>query len=352
MVYVTNKSDNTTSVIDGSMIQLTQVQHQVSPVSNTTILAKNNNPVFNNNTPPATVSIVQGSSSPTNPKFYDPSSANIPVGATVTWINKDSTIHTVTSSSGSPSMFDSKTLFPGQTFQNSFNKAGTYDYYCTIHPFMKGQIIVGVSAKSGNTVGTGTAGSPNNTFGLSIGSKTFPITYQITTNDNKLKSISIAKDNATLLVNIASQSNGRLIIQLPRSLIDSKQGSQDSPYIIFEDSQPWQRVQEVKNNAQARTLAIDFDKGTGVIAIPGSVILPANTYLKGSTSQITTGGEIVGSKVVHGLTAKSTTGANISKSSRTPTPIPHHHRIQQAALKYIKILPMGLHPCNILLIGP
>ncbi|HEY6164748.1 MAG TPA: PEFG-CTERM sorting domain-containing protein, partial [Nitrososphaeraceae archaeon] len=51
-------------------------------------------------------------------------------------------------------------------------------------------------------------------------------------------------------------------------------GNQDSPYVIFEDSQPWQRVQEVKSNAQARTLSIDFDKGTGVIEIAGSKVLP------------------------------------------------------------------------------
>ena len=66
-----------------------------------------------------------------------------------------------------------------------------------------------------------------------------------------------------------------MTIQLPRSLIDSKkQGNQDSPYVIFEDSQPWQRVQQVKSNAQARTLAIDFDKGTGVVEIAGSKVLP------------------------------------------------------------------------------
>jgi plastocyanin len=59
----------------------------------------------------AIVSIVQGSSSPTNPrhpKFYDPSPASVSVGGAVTWINKDNTTHTVTSVSGSYNMFDSK----------------------------------------------------------------------------------------------------------------------------------------------------------------------------------------------------------------------------------------------------
>ena len=129
-------------------------------------------------------------------------------------------------------------------------------------------------------ISTATANNSNNSYKVSIGSKTFPITYMITGNGNKLNKISVAKDNTTLITDIGSQSNGKLTIQLPRSLIDSKkQGNQDSAYAIFEDSQPWQRVQEIKSNSQARTLAIDFDKGTGVIEIAGSVIMPANTYL-------------------------------------------------------------------------
>ena len=134
-------------------------------------------------------------------------------------------------------------------------------------------------------ISTTSASNGNNTYNVSSGSKTFPVIYQITGNGNKLKNISVAKDNTTLITNLASQSSGKLTILLPRSLIDSKkQGNQDSPYVIFEDSQPWQRVQQVKSNTQARTLSIDFDKGTGVVEIAGSVIMPANTYLNPATT--------------------------------------------------------------------
>ncbi|HEY6882647.1 MAG TPA: hypothetical protein VI278_01260, partial [Nitrososphaeraceae archaeon] len=124
-------------------------------------------------------------------------------------------------------------------------------------------------------VSTNTTTSTNNgnkTYGVRIGDKTFPITYQITGSGNKLSNITAAKDNTTLLVNVGgSKANGNLTIQLPRNLIDSKkQGNQDSPYVIFEDSQPSQRIQEIKSNAQARTLVIDFDKGTNIIEIAGS----------------------------------------------------------------------------------
>ena len=91
-----------------------------------------------------TISMVPGSSAPTNPKFYDPSPANVAVGTPVTWINDDATLHTATS--GTPDAptdeFDSSYLAKGKTFQHTFTKAGTFDYYCQLHPFMVGQVVV------------------------------------------------------------------------------------------------------------------------------------------------------------------------------------------------------------------
>jgi plastocyanin len=91
------------------------------------------------------ISIVPGSSAPNNPKFYDPSTANVTVGTTVTWTNNDATLHTAVS--GDPSsvpsgVFDSGLLAKGKTFEHKFDTAGSFDYYCTLHPFMIGKIVV------------------------------------------------------------------------------------------------------------------------------------------------------------------------------------------------------------------
>ncbi len=91
------------------------------------------------------ISIVPGSSAPNNPKFYDPSPANVKVGTTVTWTNNDATLHTAVSGtpdSGPSGEFDSSYLAKGKTFSHTFDKAGTFDYYCTLHPFMIGQVVV------------------------------------------------------------------------------------------------------------------------------------------------------------------------------------------------------------------
>jgi plastocyanin len=92
-----------------------------------------------------TIKIVPGSSDPAIGKFYTPDPATIPRGANVTWDNDDDTLHTVTS--GSPGAtsgteFDSGYLAAGSTFQHTFNNAGIFDYWCTLHPHMIGKVVV------------------------------------------------------------------------------------------------------------------------------------------------------------------------------------------------------------------
>ena len=96
--------------------------------------------------PGSTVTISPGSSTPSNAKFFDPPTLKVAKGTTVTWKNADSTLHTVTSGTAeggeSGTTFDSSYLAGGKTFQWTFSTPGTFDYYCTLHPYMKGQIVV------------------------------------------------------------------------------------------------------------------------------------------------------------------------------------------------------------------
>jgi plastocyanin len=70
---------------------------------------------------------------------FVPSTLTVSVGTTVTWTNKDSVTHTVTSNDN---LFNSGDLANGATFQHAFNQKGTFDYHCSIHTFMTGKIIV------------------------------------------------------------------------------------------------------------------------------------------------------------------------------------------------------------------
>lgn len=80
-------------------------------------------------------------------KTFNPDPVRVSVGGTVTWKNSDTAVHTVTSGKGpkdtqSGKMFDSGLIKPEKTFEYKFANAGTYDYYCTVHPAMVGKIIV------------------------------------------------------------------------------------------------------------------------------------------------------------------------------------------------------------------
>lgn len=70
---------------------------------------------------------------------YRPASIVVPVGTKVTFVNHDTTNHTVTADRGA---FDLGNLDQGQSMTFRFSKAGTYSYHCTYHPFMHGTVIV------------------------------------------------------------------------------------------------------------------------------------------------------------------------------------------------------------------
>lgn len=70
---------------------------------------------------------------------FGPQTVTVPVGATVTWTNRDDIPHTVVSTDG---VFKSKVRDTDEKFSFTFTKAGTYPYYCSVHPKMTGQVVV------------------------------------------------------------------------------------------------------------------------------------------------------------------------------------------------------------------
>ena len=71
---------------------------------------------------------------------FSPKTFTVPAGATVTWTNHDNVPHVVTSADDQ--FKKSLVLKSGQRFSNTFATAGTYFYFCSIHPRMTGKIIV------------------------------------------------------------------------------------------------------------------------------------------------------------------------------------------------------------------
>ncbi|MGI8792286.1 MAG: cupredoxin domain-containing protein [Acidimicrobiales bacterium] len=90
--------------------------------------------------------------------MFDPDPVEVKAGTTITWTNEDEILHTITAgkrtyhedgiSKGQAKSIDKSGLFDadlddvGATFSFTFDKAGTFDYLCTIHPGMDGSIVV------------------------------------------------------------------------------------------------------------------------------------------------------------------------------------------------------------------
>ncbi len=75
---------------------------------------------------------------------YVPARITVRPGQPVTWLNQDSAFHSVTSGAyGDPTDdFDSGYMDPYESFTLTFERAGTVDYFCTLHPWMEGQVVV------------------------------------------------------------------------------------------------------------------------------------------------------------------------------------------------------------------
>jgi plastocyanin len=77
---------------------------------------------------------------------FTPASVTIPKGTTVTWVNQDTTNHQIlndaTGTIGQGALFSSNSLTKGTGYSFKFDNPGTYPYHCSIHPQMKGTVIV------------------------------------------------------------------------------------------------------------------------------------------------------------------------------------------------------------------
>jgi plastocyanin len=101
-------------------------------------LARESSPPSSGSAPPNVVKVAIRSYA------FDPATVTVHAGDTVEWKNYDSVDHTATAEGGDPQKpaFDSGNIQQGKSWSFAAGKKGTYNYKCTLHPFMKGQLIV------------------------------------------------------------------------------------------------------------------------------------------------------------------------------------------------------------------
>lgn len=224
----------------------------------------------------ANVIMTQGAGSSANAacvaanNCFSPNVFSASQGQTVTWYNDDTVGHYI--SSGNPSdtttgtVFDSGNLIkPGGTFQFTFANAGTYNYFCSVHPWMTGQIVVGVSNQPSGTLKKA----------IPVDGTSFSILYSAT--NGKILGIKADMQAKALIVSIQTTGDGVFTATLPRALINAiLPNGQDDKYYVLLDNQEVS-FQETSTTTTDRTLSIPFTDGTQEIEIIGTQLEAGET---------------------------------------------------------------------------
>jgi len=204
---------------------------------------------------------------------YMPYNAALDTGGEAMWHNVDTMAHTVTSGTpaeGLDDVFDSSLVAAGGMFSYKFTEAGTYDYFCMVHPWMIG--IVTVSAEHEEMEGMGHE-EMGGMEGMEhsderVASAVEDLSDQLTTTvtSGVIHHIGGNTDDATLVVHLfGADDDGELKITLNRDIITP---FDDDSYFVLINSE------EVEFEQMGNTLHIDYMAGTEKIEIVGSHVVP------------------------------------------------------------------------------
>jgi len=204
---------------------------------------------------------------------YMPYNAALDPGGEATWHNIDTAAHTV--SSGTPAeglddVFDSGLVPAGGMFSYKFEEAGTYDYFCMVHPWMTG--IVTVSAEHEEMEGMehdemgGMEGMEHSDEHAASGVEDISDQFTATTTSGVIHHIGANSDDDTLVVHLfGADDDGELKITQNRDIITP---FDDGSYFVLINSE------EAEFEQMGNTLHIDYVAGTEKIEIVGSHVVP------------------------------------------------------------------------------
>ena len=221
-----------------------------------------------------TVTNAPGSSIPgceqTSDGCFIPSMVTIDIGGEVIWENNDTAAHTVTS--GTPSgevgaVFDSSLIAPGSTFSYEFEDAGTFDYFCMVHPWMAGTVMVSSEeTHSDMEEMEGMKEMGHSDDHAAKGIEDLSDQFTTTLTSGVIHHIGGNTDDSTLIVHLfGADDDGELVITLNSDIITP---FDDGSYFVLVDSE------EAKFEQMGNTLHIEYSAGAEKIEIVGSHVVP------------------------------------------------------------------------------
>ena len=223
----------------------------------------------------ATVTNSPGSATPgceNTDNCFIPSTVVITAGGTVTWENTDNAAHTATS--GSPSdgpddVWDSSLMMVNGSYSVTLDDEGTYPYFCMVHPWMQGTVIVEAEAAHGDVEEMGHGDVEEMGHGddhTAKGIEDLSDQFIASVTSGVIHHIGANSDDDTLLVHLfGADDDGELKITLNKDIITP---FDDGSYFVLINSE------EVEFEQMGRTLHIEYGAGTEKIEIVGSHVVP------------------------------------------------------------------------------
>jgi len=214
----------------------------------------------------------------TTNECYVPHMVTIDVGGEVMWNNIDAMAHTVTAGTpteGLSEHFDSGLVAPGAMFSHEFTEAGTFDYFCMVHPWMVGTVMVSAEeeehsdeemAHGDEEMAHGDEEMAHGDDHAAKGVEDLSDQFTASVTSGVIHHIGGNTDDSTLLVHLfGADDNGELKIKLNRDVITP---FDDGSYFVFVEGQ------EIEFMQMGDTLHIDYEAGTEKIEIAGSHVVP------------------------------------------------------------------------------
>ena len=214
----------------------------------------------------------------TTNECYIPHMVTIDVGGEVMWNNIDGMAHTV--SAGTPAEglsddFDSGLVGPGAMFSHKFTEAGTYDYFCLVHPWMVGSVMVSSEESHDDMEGMeqseekhmeGMEGTEHSDEHAASGVEDLSDQFTTTLTSGVIHHIGGNTDDSTLLVHLfGADDDGELEITLNSYIITP---FDDGTYFVLVNGE------EAEFSQDGNNLTISFEAGTEKIEIVGSHVVP------------------------------------------------------------------------------
>jgi len=204
---------------------------------------------------------------------YMPYNAALDPDGEATWHNIDTAAHTVTSGTpaeGLDDVFDSGLVPAGGMFSYKFEEAGTYDYFCMVHPWMTGIVTVSAEHEEMEGMGHDEMGDmevmEHSDEHAASGVEDLSDQFAVTATSGVIHHIGGNTDDATLVVHLfGADDDGELKITLNSDIITPLD---DGSYFVLINSE------EIECEQMGNTLHIDYVAGTEKIEIVGSHVIP------------------------------------------------------------------------------